>query len=140
MKVRWTEESVRLRITPRELDALRRGETVGTSLAFPGGCRWTVRVDPRHGGMALSSGDDALVVELSPDDVERLAEPDREGVYRAGDPRSPRLLVEKDFPCAHPHAEEAAEPETPRFAPTDAWLARRAMATADGPTGRDAAA
>ena len=36
-----------------------------------------------------------------------------------------RLLVEKDFPCAHPHAPEAHEPATERFAPTAAFLERK---------------
>jgi hypothetical protein len=36
-----------------------------------------------------------------------------------------RLLVEKDFPCAHPHAPEAREPETERFPPTPGFVARK---------------
>ena len=37
MKVRWTGESLRLRITPGELAALERREAVAAALGFPGG-------------------------------------------------------------------------------------------------------
>ena len=62
-------------------------------------------------------------VGLTADDVRRLAALDEEGVY----PHAPglRLLVEKDFPCAHPHVPEAREPATERFAPTSAFLDRK---------------
>src|SRR5215207_9087810 len=93
MKVRWTGDSLRLRITPGELAALERGEPVSEGLARVG---------------------------LTDEDVRRLAAPEAEGVY----PHTPelRLLVEKDFPCAHPHAPEAREPATERFPPTPAFL------------------
>ena len=37
MKVRWTQNSVRLRITPTELHAIVNGETVREELRLPGG-------------------------------------------------------------------------------------------------------
>jgi hypothetical protein len=56
-----------------------------------------------------------------------LADASREGIYLGASASSGiRLLLEKDFPCAHPHSEEAAEPETGRFAPTSSYLARKA--------------
>ena len=123
MKVRWTGDSLRLRITPAELAALERGEPVSAGLAFPGGGGWAVRLDPaaERAGVAWAGG--VVRVGLTADDVRRLAAPDAEGVY----PQAPglRLLVEKDFPCAHPHAPEAREPATERFAPTSAFLDRK---------------
>jgi hypothetical protein len=124
MKVRWTGDSLRLRITPAELGALGRGETVCEDLAFRGGGGWAVRLDPSAAEAGVSWSDGVVRVGLTGRDVERLAAADAEGVY----PHTPdlRLLVEKDFPCAHPHAPEAMEPATERFAPTPAFLERKA--------------
>src|SRR5262245_621026 len=123
MKVRWTGDSLRLRITPGELAALERGEAVSAALAFPGGGGWAVRLDPAADRADVAWADGVARVGLTAGDVRRLAAPDAEGVY----PDTPgvRLLVEKDFPCAHPHAPEAREPATERFPPTRAFLDRR---------------
>jgi hypothetical protein len=123
MKVRWTRESLRLRITPRELAALERGESVHEALTLPGGHRWAVALDPTAPRSGLAWADDVARVGLGPEDLRTLSAPDAEGVY----PHLPelRLMVEKDFPCAHPHAPEAMEPESERFAPSPAFLARK---------------
>ena len=123
MKVRWTGESLRLRITPGELAALERGEPVSEGLAFPGGGAWSVRLDPTATAAGVAWVGGAVRVALAPADVRRLAAPDAEGVY----PHTPdmRLLVEKDFPCAHPHTPDAREPETERFVPSEAFLERK---------------
>jgi len=130
MKVRWTSDSLRLRITPAELAALERGEVVTEGVAFSGGGGWSVLLDPsaREPGVAWTEG--RVRVAVAPADVRRLAEPDVEGVYRH-DPAL-RLLVEKDFPCAHPHAPEAAEPETERFPPSSGFLRRKARDAGGG--------
>jgi hypothetical protein len=124
MKVRWTGDSLRLRITPGELAALERGEAVSEGLAFPGGGGWRIRLDPTAGVAGVAWAEGVVCVGLARADVRRLAAPDAEGVY----PHTPRLrlLVEKDFPCAHPHAPDAREPETERFQPTHAFLERKA--------------
>ena len=123
MKVRWTQDSLRLRITPSELAALERGEPVTERLAFPGG-RWAVRLDPAAPETGVNWDDGVVRVGVVAADVRRLAAPDAEGIY----PHAPqlRLLVEKDFPCAHPHAPDAMEPATERFAPSPAFLRRKA--------------
>jgi len=132
VKVRWTGESIRLRVTPGELLALRRGEVLDLSIAFPGGGGWAVAVDPDGAASGLRWDDGLVVVGLSGRDVEHLAEPDREGIYFSGtDASGVRVLVEKDFPCAHPHPEEAAEPETERFEPTATYLARKERGAVD---------
>jgi hypothetical protein len=122
MKVRWTGESLRLRITPGELAALERRQAVAAELGFPGGGRWRVRLAPAA-AVGVAWADGVVEVGLTAAEVRRLSEPDAEGVY----PEVPglRLLVEKDFPCAHPHAPEAHEPATERFAPTAAFIERK---------------
>lgn len=122
MKVRWTGESLRLRITPSELAALVDGQTVHEGLVLPGG-RWDLRLSPTGTRLAVRSSGGVVSVDVPAADVARLADPDSEGVYAHTD--GLRLMVEKDFPCAHPHADEAREPETERFAPTAGFSARK---------------
>lgn len=127
MKVRWTGESLRLRITPAELAALLDGRDVREGLALPGG-RWDVRLTPGGSTLAARSDGPVVHVEVPAGDLVRLTDDDCEGVYHYG--AGLRLMVEKDFPCAHPHAPEAREPETERFAPTEAFLSRKRAGTA----------
>lgn len=118
MKVRWTGESLRLRITPTELEQLERGGSVSQRL---GG--WEVRIITAGPGMAVGWEIGVATVTLSAADIARLGEPEREGIYAHGP--GARLLVEKDFPCRHPHAPEVREPETERFEPPPRFTARK---------------
>jgi hypothetical protein len=111
MKVRWTSESVRFRITPGELGRLRAGESVSTRLRVPGGS-WEATVTPGGGPTALrGAGPGALTLHLAVSDLERLRDPDAEGVYfrPPGGEAPVRYFIEKDFPCAHPRPAEARE-------------------------------
>lgn len=122
MKVRWTRESLRLRITPAELDALVAGRPSVERIELPGGS-WAVSLEPAPAtGPALEGG--VLRMGLSPDDLALLAQPDREGVYFAD--AGLRYLVEKDFPCAHPRAVDAAEPVADTFTAPEGFVERRA--------------
>ena len=126
MKVRWTDSSLRIRITPSELGELASGLPVGRVLAFPGGSSWRLVVQPGAPATELRSAAGAVELALTSADVGRLQEQDVEGVYFAtGGPAGVRYFIEKDFPCAHPHSEETCEPDTERFTPTAAYLARK---------------
>lgn len=123
MKVRWTQGSLRLRITPSELAAMGRGEGVGEQLKVPGGACWRVRLQPGE-ATQITSHDGDVVLLLSPSDRERLAVPETEGVYfQTAD--GLRYLVEKDFPCAHPRAAEALEPPAETFIAPDDFERRK---------------
>jgi hypothetical protein len=75
-----------------------------------------------------------LLVVLTPAELMALADVEAEGVYlRVGEPQC-RVLVEKDFPCAHPHADQVCEPETERFAPTAGYLRRKDLGLSSGAT------
>ena len=124
MKVRWTDEALRLRLTPTELAALERGDSLGQRLEVAGGGGWEIRLVPTGAEFAATWDGGAIVVTVPPDEIARLAETDREGVY-AHQPGQ-RLLVEKDFPCAHPHSDEAREPQTEHFPATPRFLDRKA--------------
>lgn len=113
MKVRFTERSVRLRITPEELETLQCDEEIHAAFSLAGGS-WSARVAPSQ-STTLSMNGGALLFSLSREDVHALCEPDREGVYFSQD--ETRYFIEKDFPCAHPRADEAAEAATSTFAP-----------------------
>ena len=83
---------------------------VGRTDGLPLGLRWVQGV---------------LLIHPSGPDVQRLAEDDRGGIDLGGSPSGIRLLLASDFPCAHPHSGEAGEPETERFSPAPAYLARK---------------
>ncbi len=116
MKIRWTRDSLRLRITPSELDAVSRGEPVQEGLAFPGGLFWNVTLRASSAETALASEAQGVFLSLSQTDRDRLAQPETEGVYFQSDgPRPLRWQVEKDFPCVHPRAAESQETVTETF-------------------------
>lgn len=122
MKVRWTERSVRLRITPEELETLQDGGEIHVVFSPTGSGGWSVRVAPSQ-STSLSMNGGALRLSLSREDVKKLCEPQREGVYfSAGETR---YFIEKDFPCAHPRAGEAQEAATSTFAPPAGFEERK---------------
>ncbi len=129
MKIRWTNDSVRLRITPSELDALMRSEIVRASLSFAGDQNgWTAAILPGVAQTSVQLVSGSLLVRLSGYDRQQLAEPDREGVYFTQDGSPPlTYFIEKDFPCAHPRALEALETPTETFAPPPGFDERKTM-------------
>lgn len=122
MKVRWTTRSVRLRITPEELETLRRGDEISAAFSPTDSSGWSVCVTPWD-NTSLSMQGGALLFSLSHDDVRELCEPMREGVYFSQG--ATNYFIEKDFPCAHPRAAEALEEQTPTFAPPEGFEERK---------------
>jgi hypothetical protein len=127
VKVRWTEGSIRFRITPTELSRLREGEAVMTALSLPGGGGWRAAIGIGPATEIHAAGP-AVRLTLSAADFARLSAPDTEGVYfeAAGGGARLRYYVEKDFPCAHPGATEAKEPSTETFAAPPGFKERHA--------------
>ncbi len=117
MKVRWTRDSLRLRITPSEMAAVQSGESATAAIGFPGGLIWTVTLGPSAEATGLNSSDQGVFLSLSAADLAALALPEAEGVYFQTDgPQPLRYYVEKDYPCVHPRAGEAGEAVTETFA------------------------
>lgn len=120
MKIRWTNHSLRLRITPSELEALERDEVVRAELVLPGGGLpgggWRAAVCPGEAtSIEMIEGEVRLF--LSRADRDQLARPDQEGVYfQTSSPPALRYFIEKDFPCVHPRAAEILEPPGETFA------------------------
>jgi len=123
MKIRWTNTSIRLRITPPELAMLGMGETAEESL-WDGG--WKITILPNAEATCLRFDGPSVSLYLSRIDYARLAAPDAEGVYfhTEGTPRI-RYFIEKDFPCAHPRPAEAMEPVTETFIAPENFEARK---------------
>lgn len=119
MKIRWSHLSVRFRVTPSELESLQNQQPIAEELEFGnGGWEATISVGETRQFWFEKM---ILQVQISPADVAELAAPENEGVYFSTDSEPPiRYFIEKDFPCAHPRAAEAAEAATETFeAPPD---------------------
>jgi hypothetical protein len=115
MKIRWNSGSLRLRITPQELEALLRGEAVAESIHFAGTGSWACRIQP-GGDISEATGDGSeFILHLSGNDLSRLAAPDTEGVYFSSTEPKLKFFIEKDFPCDHPRAPEVREPDAQTF-------------------------
>jgi len=115
MKVRWTTGSIRFRITPTELELLRLNKEIKVDLAAVGN-GWQAAIAPCADGSGITFDGGSVTLSLSAEDIERLCEPEAEGVYFCTDTQPPlRYFVEKDFPCIHPKPEEAVEPASATF-------------------------
>jgi hypothetical protein len=132
MKVRWTKVSLRLRITPGELEALEAGEPVVERLQFGEGQGWETAIIPSDATTDLACVGGTVQITLSLADCCRLSNPEVEGIYfqRAIEPLI-RYFIEKDFPCAHLRAPDAMEPITDTFVPPTDFEARKAIPHAD---------
>jgi hypothetical protein len=124
MKIRWTNNSVRFRITPGELNQLEGGGNIVEELLMPGG--WVASVETTEVDSSLNFEGSALLVSLSPTDLHILLHPENEGVYLKTNGENPiRYFIEKDFPCAHPRASEAEETPTETFKPPGGFEERK---------------
>lgn len=127
MKVRWTSDSIRFRITPGELEQLRAGQRIGITLRVPGSA-WEAAIIPADTDTSTTlcgAEPSGFTVYLASPDRDRLCEPTIEGVYfrTLDEEASIRYFIEKDFPCVHPRPAEAEE-ETETFAPPPGFAER----------------
>lgn len=113
MKIRWTADSIRFRITPAEMKQLVSGESVAEVLNFGTG-QWSAQIARRPCHQVTFTGGN-LILELSAQDIATLTAPENEGVYFHQDGMPQRYFVEKDYPCVHPRRSEALEPVTETF-------------------------
>jgi hypothetical protein len=104
VKLRIRGNSLRLRVTRGEVDALAAGRAVEERVAFPGGAtlvyRLAVGTDPERFAATFAGG--TLEVALPALAARRWFEPAEVGVrgeLPLADGTTLSLLVEKDFPC-----------------------------------------
>lgn len=130
MKIRWNRNSIRLRITPSEFEAIMHGEAVHEGIAFPGMQFWNVTLRPAEAETTIASDQRGVYISLSEADRTKLADPETEGVYfEMTEPAALRYYVEKDFPCVHKPAPEAGECITETFIPPSGFEARKLAPT-----------
>ena len=128
MKIRWTSQSIRLRITPSELSSLESGKQICEQVCFPGGGIWRLLVVPNSTTTTVEGSGNNVCLHLAADDLKKLLNHKNEGVYfNSPQPELLSYFIEKDFPCAHPKVTEAAEPVTEAFQPPAAFEARKAV-------------
>ena len=112
MKLRVRGDSLRLRLTRSEVTALAHDGLVEESVAFGPGRRlvYAIRSVPEGAPPVAATLDGTRIeVALPAPDVRRWAESELvglEGVQDAGEGRSLRILVEKDFACLKPRPNE----------------------------------
>lgn len=115
MKIRFTTSTLRVRITPNELERIANREALELGFGIAGG--WKFRLEA-GGQTKLESRDGVVILKLSNADAIFLAEQTREGIYFESD--SIRFFVEKDFPCEHPRTN--LEESTPTFERTHSGI------------------
>jgi hypothetical protein len=116
MKVRWKHDSLRLRITPTELEDLLGGEQVSERFDLSNGSVWEVVICPNAEETGLRNFGPVVHLLLSREDQEKLAVPNRPGLIR--------YFIEKDFPCIHPRAADALEGPSETFAPPPGFVSK----------------
>lgn len=106
MKIRFTNSSLRVRITPNELERIKNREPLELMFGIPGA--WTLLLLPAE-STTLETRDGVVVFGIHSSDAALLAEPSREGLYFEAN--GIRFFIEKDFPCEHPRTalEESTE-------------------------------
>jgi hypothetical protein len=87
---------------------------------------WRAVIEPMTEETQILASPAELRVCLTREEVELLAEPEREGIYFQQEIPALRYYIEKDFPCAHPRASEALEPASETFSPTPEFEERKA--------------
>ena len=101
MKVRWKHDSLRLRITPTELEDLLGGEQICERLDLSDGPVWEVAIFPNAEETSLRNFGPVVHLLLSREDQKKLAYPEVQGVYFTTNPSGIGLIryfIEKDFP------------------------------------------
>ena len=120
MKIRWMQNSLRLRITPSELATLQRGDIIQEELCLPLSSVpvWAVNVSPCTTETEILAFGSSIQIHLCPQDLTKLSHPANEGVYFSCQTKGASFsyYIEKDFPCIHPRPQEVDEPETETFA------------------------
>lgn len=109
MKLRIQDDSLRLRLTRTEVEALGSGQSVERTVHFPAGriLRYIVGSAPGAANPLAAFEGDTIRVALPLDRVKAWAASEEVGIEGNDGPL--RILVEKDFQCLH--RDDAAQPD-----------------------------
>ena len=122
MKLRIRDNSVRVRLTRGEVDALRDNGVVSARTGFPGGrdFQYLVESSPASVNIAAFYSDNVVTVRLPETTVLAWANSEQvsiAGAQRLDDGEQLLILVEKDFECLAPRE---GEDESDMFAHPEA--------------------
>ena len=111
MKLRIQGNSVRIRLTQGEVRSLADGQRIEQTTEFSPSSRLITRVETSTNRDRLTAvfDDSRLTIRLPFDQVCSWAKTDQVGIEAdqpIGGGRSLHLLIEKDFDCLHPQADE----------------------------------
>jgi hypothetical protein len=111
MKLRIRDNTLRIRITQGELAKLASGQKLEQTTEFSTSAKLVTTVEPSAKAnqceATFAMGRIALQIPLR--EIRDLAETDRIGIesyQKINETRSLHLLIEKDFDCLHPKADE----------------------------------
>jgi hypothetical protein len=110
MKLRIRGNSIRIRVSKPELDAIAAAGSVEDKIQFAPASELRYRVDVRDGGAVAAEFGESLIRVIVPKaEVARWLEPEQvsiEGSQAIGDGTHLRVLVEKDYTCLAPRRDE----------------------------------
>ena len=114
MKIRISENSLRVRLTEGEVARLERGEKIEQTTSFPGNSKLISSVigSPAIQSPTATFEGGNISLRLPMDRVREWANSDVVGIQadqEVGEGRSLHILVEKDFECLHATGEIEAD-------------------------------
>ena len=98
MKIRLFGDSIRLRLTQVEVEALAAGGAIESVIPFPGEAL-ACSVQSTNGGFEARHAAGRISVSVPYTEIVKWASSDEEGVYGTADTLG--IAVEKDYRCIH---------------------------------------
>lgn len=118
MKLRFRQNSLRLRVNQREVEELASGITLQEDVNFPGSARMRYILEPYGQGMAAASFEGGTIRVSAPgNDVKEWANSEAIGMYfdLPVDGSSLKIAIEKDLECVDGPPEERDPDAFPRL-------------------------
>jgi hypothetical protein len=109
MKLRFRNNSLRLRLNRLEVENLAAGGSLEEQVDFPGSSRFSYILEPSQASVSSASFHDGTIRISAPDwQVKDWAKGDAVGLYfqLTGDGYALKIAIEKDLECVDASAEE----------------------------------
>lgn len=122
MKLRFRDNTLRLRVNRREVATLAAGSSLVEELLFPGGARLSYLLESRDKEFPLASFDGSAIRVTAPlSDLRSWAGGDSIGLYfdLPADGRTLKIAIEKDLECVDGPPEEHDPDAFPRASPSN---------------------
>lgn len=117
MKLRFRQNSLRLRVNQREVNELAAGIALEENVSFPGNTRMRYILEPYSQHTATASFEDGVIRVSAPgNDIKQWAHSEAVGMYfdLPVDGSSLRVAIEKDLECVDGPPEERDPNAFPR--------------------------